>query len=425
MRALTLWGGTRVRLVTTTLVLLAAGLLASYSGGFLPAATWRQALDRGTGSTVLIGPVAAGLTAWQYARMRQAGFAEYASATRRDLAGWVGPAVLVWLQACLALVLTTAVLTLTTVVVDIPSHPGDLPIVLQAVAALATYAALGACLGTLVGQSWIAPVAVVLGYLLMLFSVWDLLPGTFDTGSATGSLVGNVFNGRVIALQGVVALGLAAAFAVGALTVLAARHRAVTAVLLVAVCVGAVAYVRLSGTGYDRYAYPDEPLALTCAGSAPEVCVFRDAPRPLEDLATELARQAAALEKLGFDVPARFQVTEFFRRNPVGVGAIAFVDDQEARSEVDPATVSDALGTPADCPAYYANTPDMRVIAVRFLLQDWLADRLGVRRADPDSELGRWMRSPEGLAWARTVYPRLAACEFDGLTVPPVARESR
>lgn len=423
MRALSLWGGTPARLVATTLLLLAAGLLASYADGFQSAASWRQALDRGTGSTVLIGPVSAGLAAWHYARMRQVSFAEYASTARRDLAGWTGPAVLVWLQASFALLLTTAVLTLTTVVLDIPSHPGDLPIVVQAVVALAAYAALGACLGALVGQLWIAPIAVVLGYLLMLFSIWDLLPGTFDTGSAASSLVGNEFDFGVIALQGVAAVGLAAALAWGALSVLAARHRVLIGCLLALVLGGAGAYLRLSGSGHERYAYADPPLPLTCAGSSPEVCVHRDAPRPLEALSEEFARQTPRLERLGFDVPARFQVPDFFRRNPPGVGAIHFVDDQEARSDVDPLIVAEALATPGDCAAYYANTPDMRVLTIQHVFQDWVADRLGVERQDPDSELGRWMHSPAGMAWARAVYTGLATCDFHGLEVPAVARQ--
>lgn len=423
MSALVLWAGSRRALALTTLALVATGLVAVYSRGLQAHATWRQALDWGTGSAALIGAVAAGLAAWQYARMRQAQFAELVSSTPRDLAGWCGPAVLVWLQASAALLLTIAATTVTTIAVGIPSHPGDLPILLQALAALATYVALGACLGAIVGQPWIAPVAVVLAYLLLILSISGFLPGTFDSGSVTGSLVGMEFNVAVIALQGVVALGLAAACAFGALRVLAARHRVVSAVLVLALVAGVGAYLRLSSSGHERYAYLDGPVPLTCAGTNPEVCVARDAPRPLESLAAEFAKQAPALEQLGFDVPRRFQVTEFFRQNPPGVGAIHFVDDLEASAEVDPLLVSEALATPGDCAAYSADVPDMRVLTIHFVLQEWVADRLGVRRQDSDSDLGRWMRSPAALEWARTVYPGLASCDFRGLDVPPAARE--
>lgn len=422
MSALTLWGGTNRRLLLTTLLLVAAGLVAIHGTGLLPAASWKQALDRGTGSTVLVGPVAAGLTAWHYARMRQASFAGFASATPKDLAAWFGPAVLVWLQASAALLVVTSVAIGTTTILGIPAHPGDLPILFQALTVLATYVGLGACLGALVGQTWIAPVAVVLGYLLMFFSVWGLLPGTFDTGSASGSLVGNEFDFTVIALQGVVALGVATACLLGALSVLAARHWVLVTVLGLGVLGGAWALHRLDSTGHERYAYADGPIPLTCAGTEPEVCVQRDAPRPLEAMTREFAVQAMMLEELGFDVPARFQVPEFFRRNPRGIGAI-FLGDQEARKVVDPRLVSEALGTPGDCAEYYADIPSMRDLDVHSLLIRWIADRLGTDRQNPDGALGRWMHSDAGLQWALTVYPRLANCDFTGLTVPRVARD--
>jgi len=421
MTAITFWGGTPRRLLLTTLVLIGVGLVAIQGNGLLPAASWRQALDRGTGSTVLVGPVAAGLSAWHYARMRQASFAEFVSATPKDLAGWLGPAALVWVQASTALLVATAVATGTTVQLGIPSHPGDLPILLQALVVLGTYVGMGGCLGALSGQTWIAPVAVVLGYLFMFFSVWGLLPGTFDTGSATSSLVGNEFDFGVIALQGVVALGFGTACFLGVLSVLAARHWILAGVLGVGLLAGAWSLHRLDSTGHERYAYADGPVPLSCAGTAPEVCVQRDAPRPLKAMTREFAAQTAELEELGFDVPARFQVPEFSRRNPPGVGAIVYVGDQEARSDVDPVLVSEALGTPGDCAQYYADVPDMEALNVHFLLEDWVADRMGSDRQNPDGELGRWMHSDAGLQWAQAVYPKLARCDFTGLTVPRVA----
>jgi hypothetical protein len=422
MTAITFWGGTPRRLLLTTLVLIGVGIVAIQGNGLPPAASWRQALDLGTGSTVLIGPVAAGLAAWHYARMRQASFAGFASATPKDLAAWFGPAALVWLQASTALLVATAVATGTTVLLGIPSHPGDLPILVQALVVLATYVGMGGCLGALTGQTWIAPLAVVLGYLFMFFSVWGLLPGTFDTGSASSSLVGNEFDFGVIALQGVVALGFGAACFLGVLAVLAARHWMLAGVLGVGLLAGAWSLHRLDSTGHERYAYADGPIPLTCAGTAPEVCVQRDAPRPLEALTREFAVQAAELEELGFDVPARFQVPEFFRRNSPGVGAI-HLGDQEASKEVDPVLVSEALGTPGDCAEYYADRPDVDALDVHFLLQRWIADRLGSDRQNRHEDLGLWMHSDEGLRWALTVYPKLARCDFTGLTIPRVARD--
>jgi hypothetical protein len=421
MSGLTLWAGTRRRLILTTVALLVVALVSVYTRG--SHATWRQALDWGTGSTVLVGPVAAGLAAWTYARMRQAAFAEYVSATPKDLAGWTGPAVLVWLQASGALLVATAIATAHTALVGIPSHPGDLPILLQALAALATYVGLGACLGALVGQVWVAPVAAVLGYLLMFLSIWGLLPGTFDTGGASGSLVGNVFNGRVIALQGVVALGMTAALVLGAVSVLAARHRVLSTLIGVAIVAGAGALVHLDGNGHERYAYPAGPVPLTCAGDAPEVCVARDAPRPLQAMAREFATQARVLEELGLDVPDRFQVGDFFVRNPKGVGLISFYDDDEARSDVRPEIVSQALATPGDCAAYSDSTPTGDAIGVHFLFQQWAGDRLGTRRVNRDDEFGTWMRSEETLQWARSIYPKLAACDFTGVKIPGPARQ--
>jgi hypothetical protein len=422
MIALTIWQGPRWRVLALTFVLVGTGLVTLFSDGLFWAGSWRQAVDWGTGSVILGGPLAAGLAAWQYARMRQNPFAEFASATRRGLAAWLAPGLLVWMQASMVVVLCTVIAATTTISLGVPSHWTDLGIVPQAVAVLGADVALGASLGVVTGRLWVAPPAVVITYILGVASGWGLLPGIFDTGGVTGSLAGEEFNGQVILLQGVAALGIAAAAGWAVLSLLAVRSRRIAVVLVIPMLAGAIAYVQLGDIGHERYRYTTEPIRYECAGDSPEVCLVRETPRPLKALEREFARQAAILEPLGFKVPDRFLQSLPGITYQSDVGVILFYDNAEGKAEADPYSVSRSLGVPHDCPEYSADIPNENALNVSMVVMAWIADRTGTNRVDPYSRTGRWMASDEGLAWARRAYRKLSSCNFDGLSAPPIDR---
>lgn len=420
MIALTIWQGPRWKTLVLTSVLLAVGLITLLDRGLVWVGSWRQAIDWGTGTVILLGPLAAGLAAWQYARMREVHFADFASTAPRGLTAWLAPGGLVWIQGSLAVVGSTLVAGLTTAFFDVPSHWTDLAIVPGALAVLAADVAIGAALGVATGHPWIAPPAVVVVYVLGVASGWGLLPGIFDTGGATGSLVGEQFNGPVIFLQALAALGIAAGATWAVVSVLAIRSRWTMTALVLPVLAGAAAYVQLGDTGHERYRYTDDPIRYTCAGESPEVCLAADTPRPLKALEREFARQAAILEPLGFPLPERFLQSIPGMRYSGDVGIIPFYDDDVSRDDADPYSVSLALGTPRDCPEYASSDlADGDALTVHFVLMSWIADRTGTDDVNDGSVEGRWMASEAGLAWARSTYPKVAACDFRKAVLPP------
>jgi hypothetical protein len=422
MIALTIWQGPRWKALALTFVLVGIGLVTLFSDGLFWAGSWRQAVDWGTGSVILGGPLAAGLAAWQYARMRQADFAEFASASRRGLAAWLAPGLLVWIQASMVVVLCTLVAAATTISLGVPSHWADLGIVPQALVVLAADVALGASLGVVTARPWVAPPAVVMTYILGVASGWGLLPGIFDTGGVTGSLAGEEFNPRVIFLQGLAALGIAAAAGWAVLSPLTVRSRWTAVSLVIPMLAGAAAYVQLGDTGHERYRYTTEPISYECAGDSPEVCLVRETPRPLKAMEREFARQAAILESLGFKIPDRFLQSVPGITYQSDVGVILFYDNDEGKAEADPYSVSRSLGIPHDCHEYSSDIPNENALNVSMVVMAWIADRTGTNRVDPDSRTGRWMASDEGLAWTRRAYRKLSSCNFDGISAPPIDR---
>lgn len=420
MIAFTIWQGARWKALAFTSVLLAIGLVTLLDRGMGWVGSWRQAIDWGTGSVILLGPLAAGLAAWQYARMRQSDFAEFASTAPRGLVAWLAPGGLVWIQGSLAVLTCTLVAGLTTVALGVPPHWTDLVILPEAFVVLGADVAIGAALGVVSGRTWAAPPAVVITYVLVVASGWGLLPGIFDTGGVTGSLVGEEFNGPVIFLQGTAALGIAAGATWAMVSALAVRSRWTIAALVLPVISGAVAYVQLGDTGHERYRYTDDPIRYTCAGDSPEVCLAEDTPRPLKALEREFTRQASILEPLGFTFPDRFMQSIPGMRYSADVGIIAFYDNGESRTDADPYAVSVSLGTPAGCPEYAsADLADGDALKVRFVLMDWIADRTGTDDVTDGSIEGRWMASDQGLAWALATYPKVAACDFRNPVLPP------
>ncbi len=397
--------------------LAVAAAFVLFNRGLGWAGSWRQAIDWGTGTAVLVGPVAAGLACWTYARMRTAGFHHLASASPRGFTAWLAPAVWHWWQASVVLLSSVAVAGSIVVAYDVPATPASLGIAVEAVAVLAAQVSLGAAVGAASARTWAAPLAAVGGCLLGVSSTGGLIPGIFDTGGVTGSLVGEVFNVPVLVVTGIAAAGIAAGAWWVATGFLARRPRPAASVMLALMVVGAWAYLDLRHDD-DRYRLATGPVQMTCAGSVPRVCVAADTPRPLDSALRQLTRLAPALSDIGLPLAARYVQALPGVEHPTGAGVLALVDSEDSTGQVSADTAARALATPAYCPEFSSDNPPDDALEARFLMSRWILQRAGGGPWSPSSAAGRWAASKSSEDWVRSTYVDLAACRLDGVAPP-------
>jgi len=395
-------------------LLVAAGALSTVSRIGDWRGSWKMALDTGAGATVFIGPVAAGVACLVYARLRSSAMSEVLLQSRRDRLCWAQPLLAIWALSLLALVVVTLATTTIASLSGVPAYPGSLWIVPCAGGVLAAQAAIGAALGYASGRPWTAPLAVVVVFLLFLWTVVGPLPELFDTGGATANLAGQRFVPVPWLAVGVAGLLLA-------LLVVALAHRRLflatpaRRVLVALVAVGWLGTALLVDAD-ARYALLAEPR-WSCAGVRPQVCVLEENPRPLHDLADRVDRQATALEEIGVAIPGRF--VESLDDPPPGSGVVLLLDQQGRR------TVSDDLATgaltrPASCPADVGAAPGYLVDDARHLLGRWLQVRAGLREPAPDDADRAWLSGDPAVsaAWVRTTYPQLTDCALAQIRMP-------
>ncbi len=419
MRSWWVWVGAPWRVLALLVLLTAAGAVSTVprAGDWL--GSWKQALSTGTGASVFIGPVAAGVACLVYARLRSSAMSEVILQSRRDLRCWLQPLLGVWGLACGALGVVSLATTTLAALAGAPAYPQYWWVVPASFGVLAAQVALGAAIGYASARAWLAPVAVVLVFLLFLWTVVGPVPAFFTTGGATASLAGQRF-----APAGWTALGLAGlalAVVILAAAMLAARqHRLLVATWprragVAAALVGWLAGWFVVGDA-DRLLATEPRPALTCAGSDPEVCLFAETPRPLDDLAAKVDRQAAALQALGVPVPARFADvgTDWAAHR----GGVVVLLDEYASPTVGEDRATDTLVRPAACAADFGDEPPFAAFDARYLLGRWLQVRAGVLEPAPDAPDRAWLRSAEADAWVSATYRRLGACAFEEIRMP-------
>lgn len=412
MRVPLAWVGDRVRAVLLLVLLVLAGVAASAPRFSDWSGSWKQALDTGAGATVFIGPVAAGAACLAYARLRSSAMGEIVLQSRHDWWRWLQPLVAVWALASLALVLVTIGTTSVAAARGVPASPALFWVVLPACGLLAGQAAIGAAIGHATARAWAAPAAVVLVFLLFLWTTVGPLPDFFDTGGATASLAGQTYRVWPTLATGVAGLALA-----GAVLVLAHPRLFLATPLRGAVALGLVT-TWIAGwwftpdDGGERYARLDDP-PLACAGARPQVCVLADTPRPLTDLARKVDRQAEALRRIGVQLPARF-VESYGPPSDSSDGIVVLLDESPRRT-VDEERATDTLVRPAVCPADYADEPPFLAFDARRQLGRWLQVQAGLIEPDPESGDYAWLTGdPEEQAtWVRATYRQLTECRYD------------
>lgn len=410
-------GAARVR-VLLVCALAGAGLVPVLSRGASWLGSWKMALDWGTSSITLLGPVAAGIACTVYVRIRQAQLPELLSQAARPWLGWVAPAAAVWVLAAAAVLMICALTTTAASATGAHAYPGLSWVVLPALVVLAADIGLGALIGSAVGNYWAAPWAAVAAFTLFVLSSIGVVPGVFDTGGVTGSLSGETFAARVLVLQGVAGLGLAAgAMALSHWELFRVSSLGTRVATGVTVAGTVVALFQLNGD-HERYVALDR-VAYECAGDRPTICLAQETTRPLDDLAGKMHGLAEHLDAAGVRLPDRF--VQRTGTPVVDSGAISMPSEVELTDHVSYSDAAASLATPADCPAYYGDTFPERLFAIKGIVERWILVQDGREPVPAEGPFVGWWASPvtQQHPWIRATYDALRSCRLHALRPPP------
>lgn len=413
------WLGDQRVVALELLALVAVGLVPVLSRGTDWLGSWKMALDAGTFSLTLIGPVAAGLACTTYVRLATSGVEPLVRTGPRPWWPWIRPALSTWSLAALA------VLAITTVVTTAARLAGSLPyydtawVVLPALCVLAAQVSLGVVLGARGQRLWLAPVAAAATFALGVLGAVGVMPEIFRTGGLGVSYSGETFDSATLGLQAAAAVGASAALLLFSNPQVVGGSVLARVGASLLVVMGAVCYVELGNGPHDRYRTVSEP-ELVCRGSQVRVCLARETTRPLDDLVARMERLAAALHELDLPLPDRY-VQPHVVRPPAATDGGLFLMDEELDTTVSDEAAAVSLATPARCAAYSADTPPPEAFFdARRLLARWLLWRAGVLRPEPDERDHAWLTAGGDAqrSWVTTTYAQLRACDLAGLRLP-------
>ncbi|WP_134741117.1 hypothetical protein [Nocardioides sp. 503] len=414
------WLGDRRTVVLTLLGLVAVGLVPVLSDGTDWLGSWKLALDRGTFSLTLIGPVAAGVACTAYVRLATSGVEPLVQTARRPWWPWLRPALATWGLGAAAMLTTTLGTTVAAQAAGSVPYPRTLWVLLPALCVLAAQVAVGALLGGAGRRRWLAPVAAAATFGLGVLGAVGVVPEVFRAGGLTGSYAGETFDVTTHALQAGAALGVAAALLTLSNRAAVWRSWTTRAVVLGLVLGGGACYVAF-GHGTHESTRPLAEPALVCRGHAPRVCLARETTRPLDDLVRRMQRQAVALTDLDIALPVRFVQPRPGTDPAPGDGGLQLYVEEELAGEVSDETAARSLATPAECPAYRGDAPPPEAsFDARRLLARWLLVRAGLLEPGADDQDRAWLASgtDEQRPWVVATYDRLRTCRLGELRLP-------
>ncbi|WP_322937356.1 hypothetical protein [Nocardioides bizhenqiangii] len=423
MRMRSEWLGSPLVRLGLLVALLAAGLVPVMSRGGQWLGSWKLALDWGTSSVILLGPVAAGIACGVYARIHRAGLADLLGQAVRPWRGWVTPALAVWGLAGTALLLLCGFTTTAAWLAGATAYPHLWWVVLPALLVLGAQVALGGLVGGLTGRYWAVPWVAVGTFVLFILTSIGVIPVVFDTGGATGTLAGQTYSPPWFAFQSVVAVGVAA-------TAMTVSNRELFRVsplpwkLGTGAAAGAAALTLVFvDAPLERYE-PVRSIGYECRDGRPRVCMTEDARRPLDDLATKMQRLAGALEAAGAHLPDRFVHARPGSTPAQDAGVLRLFVDEVLAERVGYPAAAESLTTPAPCAAYSSDDPrDLPEtwFAVNATLVRWLLVQEGEESVPSgDHPMADWWALPveQQYAWVRATYSALRDCRLRDLRLP-------
>lgn len=377
---------------------------------------WLWTLDWVAGVSILLGPVLAGVTAYEVATFRafDLGLAR-PSARRRVLA------TLVPVLGPLAATVGPFVVAITIAVgLSWSLHPTDgftpiLPIL--ALLCLMVFAAAGALLGQRLPPTPAALVAWAVGLMANTVLAGAGVPALLRVGGISGSLAGLTLDASAAAERAVfyssltgLAVMLSVPFAGGRLRLLVAGGLGV-----VALASGLV----LASDGYLYRPDPEADVRCDVAGGA-TVCMLEGNTGQLPQWTRGLATMRARLD-LPWLPPRDYRQLRPGALPTQGVGVLAVNTD---RVNVDPPALADlalSLARPSDCPQFAGDTPPTQALTAQHYLAEWF--RAQEHHAGPgsDPEVTDWIRRTgraDQERWAQAAYEALAGCDLDAARPP-------
>jgi len=404
--------------VRAFVVLVAAGLAAVFSRTTWQG-EWARSFDWAMGAVILVGPVAAGIAAYDaqaYFGRRWRTISGNLARTGRDLPLVVGAT---WWWASLAWVLCA--LVALGVAATTSSGPPRIEAwaCLEVFAILFATSALGAVVGLVVPHLVAAPLAVVVAFCGPILASWLGTDEPFVYGGATATLVGLRYD------KGVAVTLLCLDLLVGALLVCAAVVR-VRGVRLAPIAtmgaVGSFGVLIVIGVAAPSTANRYEPnpnVRFVCIDASPQICMAEATSRDMRAFDATARPMFRALVAAHATVPARYQQVVGGAGNPAA-GSIMLSDDDLTRGEVSATDVALSVARPADCPAYYAEAAPHQALDAQAVIADWLLRRSGTGSArgwagatiDDEIQAG-------GLdTWVRRTFEQLSHCELSSVAPP-------
>lgn len=402
------------------LILLSVATAVVLSARDLPwRGEWAWTLDWAAGTTVLAGPLTAGLAAYQTARWRPITTQLLLPTARRRVAACFTPAS----AALASAILVYVVGTLVALAISTGYHPTDrfVPyLTLIGAGQLAACTAIGTLVGTRLRPYVAAPLAVVAGYALNVLASGHSTLAFWLVGGSTGPDSGKVLDVRYTSGAALLFVGVAgAATALGLIQSTTTRLVAqVSGGVSVALMGLGLVLTSAPGSTYDRV---DPQPHRVCRGSLVSVCLLAGNTSQLDSWSGLMNQAAARIRTVGLAYPPRYEQPTADTHSLTS-GLIFFDPGTINIRPPSHLYVAESLATPADCPAYSSDRPPISALNAR----EWLA-QLIVQRVWPqdqpagDPRVVAWQKqTPIGDQdrWARATFAGLRACTLSSIAVP-------
>jgi hypothetical protein len=270
------------------------------------------------------------------------------------------------------------------------------------------FVSLGTLASAYAPNPLVAVLVVGLAYLLSYNAASAGLQLPIVVGGAEAGMVGLEYSPSSAVIWAGIALAITGILFAAGLLVALARRSSVAAGITVLACLVAfvgpsVAGLRLPG----QVETTGKPLALVCAGSAPQVCVARGHTRQLGAIAQHVKDATAPFRQAGVD----FSGVRLEEQGDKFVPGKAILDLSSSDLNLGDFSLRDyvqALTRPRDCAALWGDrsasaTSSNRIVELVEATTDW-----GYARLSPD---GRdEPNSHHSDAWALRAYTALAHC---------------
>jgi hypothetical protein len=358
---------------------------------------WLWTFDAHAFSVMLVGPVVAGVAAWDAARWARSH--HLAAVARRPGAPLVGSWGAITLVAWAGYGVALAATVVYAATSGAPGWPGvwAWSTVLPVLAVLALCAAGGAALGWRARRPLVAPVAAVVAFGLLVAS-YTTLPGLFlQVGGATASLIGLAPRPALQAAQVLWAASAAALLLrrAGWPSPASGGARVATVVFALVVAASTVWVLSLGGDRFGEVA-----VRTSCDDGSPSVCLVAGYEHLREPLHRRYDPAAAALEATGLaDV-------RLVTQDPAATGPGIVRIYQRPRDVEDVVASLMPLLAPGDCPEDESHDRFLRWLAVH----DWLASIVSGQPVDPSAPPVVRAGGEPARRWVRAAVADLRAC---------------